>query len=103
MLPDEAGCRIDTSSALPKHGTAQSCTALDAQNRCYRATGSEQLLVILQVSNKGLVYLQGLQQLRRLGLQGTAVTSAGMPVIGSLSALQALDLAWTAVDSQGEI
>lgn len=92
-------------SGLPKHdispGTAQWCTALNAQNRCCRATRGEQLLIVAQVSNKGLVYLQGLQQLRKLGLQGTAVTSAGMPLIGSLSALQALDLAWTAVDSQG--
>ena len=70
---------------------------------CCHVTSSQQSLIIMQVSNKGLVYLQGLQQLRRLGLQGTTVTSAGMPLIGSLSALQALDLAWTAVDSQGEI
>ena len=55
----------------------------------------------MQVSDKGLQYLQGLQQLRRLGLQGTAVTGTGMPIVGALSGLQALALAWTAVDSQG--
>ncbi len=56
----------------------------------------------MQVSDKGLPYLQGLLKLRRLGLQGTAVTSNSMAVVGGLSALQALDLAWTAVDCQGE-
>ena len=52
--------------------------------------------------NKGLPYLQTLQRLRRLSLQGTGLTSTGMPVIGSLTALQDLDLAWTSVDSQGD-
>ncbi len=55
----------------------------------------------MQVSDKGLLYLQGLHQLKRLGLQGTAVTGAGMPVVGALSGLQALALAQTSVDSQG--
>ncbi len=55
----------------------------------------------MQVSDKGLLYLQGLQQLNRLGLQGTAVTGAGMPVVGALSGLQFLALAQTSVDSQG--
>lgn len=55
----------------------------------------------MQVSDKGLSYLEGLVQLRRLALQGTKVTSSSMPVVGTFSELEALDIAWTTVDSQG--
>lgn len=47
-------------------------------------------------------YLGGLVQLRRLAMQGTGITSGSMPIVGRFSELQALDVAWTAVGSQGE-
>ena len=56
---------------------------------------------LMQVSDRGMSYLQGLLQLRRLAVQGTGVTSSSMPVVGTFSELQALDIAWTAVDSHG--
>lgn len=55
----------------------------------------------VQVSDRGLSYLQGLVQLKKLALQGTGVTSTSMPIVGTFSELQALDIAWTAIDSQG--
>lgn len=58
-------------------------------------------IVSVQVNDKGLSYLKGLVQLRRLALQGTGVTSSSMPVVGTFSELEALDIAWTTVDSQG--
>ena len=56
----------------------------------------------IQVSDKGMPYLQDLVQLKRLGLAGTTVTGASMPVVARLTCLQALDLALTGVDNQGE-
>lgn len=56
---------------------------------------------MMQVGDKGVSCLQSLLQLKVLGLQGTAVTCASMAVVGALSGLHALDLAWTAVGSQG--
>lgn len=50
-----------------------------------------------------MAHLWGLVQLRRLALQGTGITSSSMHVIGRFSDLQALDVAWTAVDSRGEM
>lgn len=55
----------------------------------------------MQVSDKGMSCLQGLVRLRRLGLQGTGVTSSSMPVLGAFSELEALDIAWTSIDSHG--
>lgn len=55
----------------------------------------------MQVSDKGLSCLQGLVRLRRLALQGTGVTSSSMPVVGAIPQLEALDIAWTSVDSHG--
>ena len=57
----------------------------------------------MQVSDKGLLYLEGLVQLRRLALQGTNVTSSSMPVVSTFSELEALDIAWTAVDGTGAL
>lgn len=56
--------------------------------------------LLLQVSDKGVSHLRGLVQLRRLALQGTAISSS-MLVVGGFSELEALDVAWTAVNSQG--
>ena len=57
----------------------------------------------VQVSDKGLLYLQGLVQLKKLALQGTHVTSTSMPMVATFSELQVLDVAWTAIDSQGAL
>lgn len=56
--------------------------------------------LLLQVSDKGVSHLRELVQLRRLALQGTAISSS-MLVVGGFSELEALDVAWTAVNSQG--
>ena len=55
----------------------------------------------MQVGDKGLSHLTNLVQLRRLALQGTAVTTSSMPVVAGFTDLQALDIARTTVDSKG--
>ena len=60
-------------------------------------------VMVLQVSDKGLSYLEKLTQLKGLALQGTAVTSSSMPIVGRFTDLQALDIAKTTVDSKGTL
>ena len=55
----------------------------------------------MQVGDKGLAHLQNLTQLRRLALQGTAMSSTSMLVLAAFTHLQALDIGCTTVDSKG--
>ena len=56
----------------------------------------------VQVGDEGLVALQGLTQLRALGLAKTGVTDAGMRVVARLTKLHTLSLAWTDLHDEGE-
>ena len=57
----------------------------------------------VQVGDEGLVALQGLTQLRALGLAKTGVTDDGMRVVARLTKLRTLSLAWTDLHDEGEI
>ena len=46
--------------------------------------------------------LQGLTQLRALGLAKTGVTDEGMRVVARLTKLRTLSLAWTDLHDEGE-
>ena len=46
--------------------------------------------------------LQGLTQLRALGLAKTGVTDAAMRVVARLTKLRSLSLAWTDLHDEGE-
>ncbi len=56
----------------------------------------------MQVGDEGLEALQGLTQLRALGLAKTGVTDAGMRVVARLTKLRTLSLAWTDLHDEGE-
>lgn len=88
MSPED--CKLGTLLCLP-----HACSTTASSYLCD--------FLPVQVSDKGLLYLQGLVQLKKLALQGTYVTSTSMPIIATFSGLQALDMAWTAVDSQGAL
>ena len=99
------GCSLAHSAAC-----CCACASLSAAPRCllYLVWHSVQCSsaycggCAVQVGDEGLVALQGLTQLRALGLAKTGVTDAGMRVVARLTKLRTLSLAWTDLHDEGE-
>ena len=54
-----------------------------------------------QVTDAGLVHLEGMTRLKRLNLYGTKITDSGLAHLEGLTQLQTLDLAYTTITDAG--